>query len=233
MIYPSHVAIIPDWNRTWAKEKWFAKYVWHYEWFQRIIDLAKYAYVNTPIKVLSAWWLSTENFYNRENEELNYLYDLYKIVPDSLWKILEENKVNFKWIWKKDWLPDHLVDYLIEKQNYYSYNSDRYLVLAINYWGRDEIVRWVKKIISEWKWTELITEELISQYLDLWNLPEVELVIRTKWDLAKRLSWFMLWWIWYAQLYFTNVKCPEFTIDEFNKAISWFNNISWERNYGK
>ena len=216
MIYPKHIAIIPDWNRTWAKEKWLPQMLGHMEWFKRIVELSEYIFNQTWIEIFTIWWLSTENTKNRKPEELNYLYDLYKTIPDNLFKMLSDNQVNFKWIWSEENLPSHLIEYFRDQEKKFKYDTNKYLILAVNYWWRDEIIRGInnfKNDKSRDDKTKNISEEEFTKYLDFWNLPNIELVIRTKWDLAKRLSWFMLRWIWYAQLFFTDIKFPDFNID--------------------
>jgi undecaprenyl diphosphate synthase len=79
----------------------------------------------------------------------------------------------------------------------------------------------------------MITENDITQSLDLGNIPPIELIIRTKWDQAQRTSGFMSWWIGYAELYFTAKKCPEFDIQEYQKALIRFDEIASLRNYWK
>lgn len=236
MIYPKHIWFIPDWNRTWADKNGFPKFVWHLEWFNVLVEIWKYVFSNTDVKVFSAWWLSTENLKWRSPEELEYLFELYKKIPSDLYDFLNENKINFRWVWKRDWLPNTLVDFLDEKQKTISFWTDRTIVMAINYWWRDEIIRWINKLQEndDFKnWDLKIDENIFSKYLDFWDLPAIDLLIRTKWSMAKRLSWFMLWWVWYAELYFTEKLCPEFTSEDMDKALEWFNNIYWERNFWK
>ncbi len=228
--YPKHIALIPDWNRTRAKEKWFPKFIWHLEWFKRIIEIWKYIFTKTPIKVFTVWWLSTENLQNRSKEELEYLFELYKKIPTDLFDMLIENKVNFRVAWSRKWLPDHLLNFLDDKIKKISFNSDKYMFLSINYWWQDEILRWIKKL-SNSKLEP--TKENLEKYLDFWWVPNVQLIIRTKQKLAQRLSWFMLRWIWYAQLYFTEKYCPDFWIDEFKKALKWYNETAKTQNYWK
>lgn len=239
MIYPKHIAIIPDWNRTWAKERWLPKFVWHTVWFENVINITKYVFSQTPIKVLTVWWLSTENLVNRPQDELDYLFQIYKNWQNKLESFFLENKINFKWVGSEKGLPNGLVKFLREKEEKLRFkDSDRWSVVAINYWWRDEIVRWVNSLIHDIKrlgvkFFDEIDENNLSKYFDFGDLPQVELVIRTKWKMAKRLSWFMLWWIWYAELYFTDKYFPEFWVDDLNKAIKWFNDIYEYRNFWK
>jgi len=230
MNYPKHVALIPDGNRTWAKEKWFMSFVWHLEWFNKFIEIGKYIFEQTPIKVFTVWWLSTENLKNRSKEELEYLFELYKKVWTDMFDILEKNNVNFRVAWNISQLPQHLQDFLNEKTKKLSFNTDKYMFLAINYGWQDEILRAVNKLCEN---NEKATKENLEKYMDFWAATPVELVIRTKQQFAKRLSGFMLWWIGYAQLYFTDLFFPDFTIEEFKKALLWFSSTVKTQNYGK
>lgn len=139
--------------------------------------------------------------------------------------------MNFRVAGDKSKLPDYLVQFLNEKESEFKYpDSSKTFVLAINYGWQDEILRAVKKLEDS---GDEISQENLEKYMDFGWLPTVDLVIRTKQKLAKRLSWFMLWWIGYAQLYFTDLYCPDFTIEEFEKAITWWNDSLWSQNFGK
>jgi len=231
MNYPKHVAIIPDGNRTWAKAKWFEQFVWHLEWFNRTKEIATYIFEKTPIKVFTVWWLSTENLKNRSKKELEYLFELYKMIPKELFDTMKKNRVSFHTAWNMEQLPNHLTDFLKNKEKELTFtDTDKHLFLAINYWWQDEILRWIKKLFNN---NYKITKENFEKCLDFWWFPKVELVIRTKQKLAKRLSWFMLWWIWYAQLYFTDLHCPDFTVNEFQKALIWYDKTVKTQNYWK
>lgn len=231
MQYPKHVALIPDWNRTWAKEHWKMWIEGHLEWFQRCVELATYIFENTNINVFTVWWLSTENLKNRTQTELDYLFWLYKKITESLYEIFRKFRVNFRVAWDISKLPEYLVNFLEEKKKEYEFtDSKKTFVMAINYWGQDEILRAVKKLNNSW---DEINKENLEKYMDFGWLPTVDLVIRTKQKLAKRLSGFMLRRIGYAQLYFTDLYCPEFTVAEFEKAIERWNKSLESQNFGK
>ena len=228
--YPKHIAVIPDGNRTWAKEKWFEPFVGHLEGFNRIVELGKYIFEQTPIKVYTAWGLSTENLKNRSEQELNYLFELYKKIWNDMFDILKKNKVNFRVAWNINELPQHLQDFLNQKIKELSFDSDKYMFLALNYGWQDEILRAIKKTEQN---NEELSKENIEKNMDFGMVPPVELVIRTKQKLAQRLSWFMLWWIGYAQLYFTEKYFPAFNIDELEKALIWYSSTIKTQNYWK
>ena len=128
-------------------------------------------------------------------------------------------------------MPTHLVNFLEEKESEFKFlESSKIFVLAVNYGWQDEILRAMKKLNDSW---EKINKKNLEKYMDFWWLPTVDLVIRTKQKLAKRLSGFMLWRIWYAQLYFTDLYCPQFTVQEFEKAIEWWNDSLESQNFWK
>lgn len=231
MQYPKHVALIPDWNRTWAKERWKLWIEWHLEWLKRCEELATYIFENTDIDVFTVWWLSTENLKNRSQDELSYLFGLYKRTAEDMNNVFHNKHVNFRIVWDMTKLPDNLVKLLDEKVEEFTYpDSSKTFIMAINYWWQDEILRAVKKLSGS---GDEISKENLEKYMDFWWLPTVDLVIRTKQKLAKRLSWFMLWWIWYAQLYFTDLYCPDFTVEEFKKAIVRWNDSLGSQNFWK
>ena len=196
-----------------------------------MIKLAQYVYTQTDIEVFTLWGLSTENLTNRTAQELDYLFDLYRKITENLYELFRQEKVNFRVVGDLHWLPHDLVDFLEKKQDEFNYpESKKTFVLAVNYGGQDEILRAMKKLVAS---GDVISKENLEKYLDFWGLPPVELVIRTKQQLAKRLSGFMLWWIGYAQLYFTDLYCPDFTVKELQKALDWYEQSLESQNFGK
>ena len=231
MQYPKHIALIPDGNRTWAKEKGKDWIEWHFEGFQRAIEIAEYIFKETPIEVFTLRGLSTENLKNRSNAELSYLFELYKQVTETLYETMKLHQVNFRIAGDKSQLPSELISFLEEKQKKFRFpSSPKTLVLAINYGGQDEIIRAAQKLQKQ---NQEITKESLESTMDFWGLPTVDLVIRTKQKLAKRLSGFMLWRIAYAQLYFTDLYCPEFTVDELKKALKRYDQSLETQNFWK
>lgn len=172
--------------------------------------------------------LSTENLQQRSDTELYYLFDIYKKITEDLYELLHSHQINFRVAGDKSQLPSDLVTFLEEKEKKFRFKSKKTLVLAINYGGQDEILRAVKKLIAN---GEGISKENLENAMDFAGLPTVDLMIRTKQKLAKRLSGFMLWWIGYAQLYFTDLYCPEFTVTELEKAIEWWRGTLESQNF--
>lgn len=241
MIYPKHIAIIPDGNRTRAKKNWLSVFEWYIKSVDVALDHIRYIFDNTDIKVLSGRWMSTENLKNRPSEETDYLFQMYKICGDKIFEYMLNNKINFHWIGNTQWISQDFLDYLAKKQSELSFDTDRYMIFAVNYGGRDEIIRWMYKYISEnidsisqdINNLNNLTENNLWKYMDLGDIPQVEMVIRTKWDVSSRTSWFMSRWIWYAELYFTDKLYQELDTEEIAKSLVWFDKISQFRNYGK
>jgi len=233
MNFPKHVAIVPDGNRTRAKENGKDVAEAYMISYERAVELIIHTFTHTDVKVFTLRWLSTENAKKRPKEEFDFLMTMYKIVEEDLDGFMKEHKVNFKVIGDLYGITDDFREYLLAKQARNTYDSDRYFTFAINYGWRDEIIRGIHKLAEEKKDLTTITEDDISNALDLGNVPPIELVIRTKGDQAQRTSGFMSRWIGYAELYFTAKKCPEFDVEEYKKALQWFNDIADLRNYWK
>jgi len=167
MQYPKHVAIIPDGNRTRAKanDKTVAEaYMISYE---KAIELIIYTFTQTDVKVFTLRGLSTENGQKRPKEEFDFLMTMYKLVEEDLDELMKEHKVNFKVIGNLSGITDDFREYLLAKQARNTYDTDRHFVFAINYGGRDEIIRGIQKLAEEKKDLTLLTEEDISNSLDL------------------------------------------------------------------
>lgn len=158
---------------------------------------------------------------------------MYKIVEEDLDVFMAQHKINFKAIGDLNGITEDFKEYLLAKEKRNTYDTDRYFVFAINYGGRDEIVRGIQTLARQGKDLKNITEKEVSDSLDLGNIPPIELVIRTKGDQAQRTSGFMSRRIGYAELYFTAKKCPEFEVADLQKALERFNAMADMRNYGK
>jgi undecaprenyl diphosphate synthase len=139
------------------------------------------------------------------------------------------DNLKFETIWDISKLPKESQEILEKVKNDTKNNTWITLILALIYWWQDEIVRATKKIISAWINPESLNRKEFRKFLDLWAFPEVELIIRTGWDI--RHSWFLLYDSEYSEYYFTPKKWPEFDEKEFDKAIDFFN--SSKRNFGK
>lgn len=233
MKYPQHIAIVPDGNRTRAKENNKTAAEAYMISYEKATELIQYIFTQTEVKIFTLRGLSTENAQKRPKEEYDFLMNMYKIIEEDLDEFLAAHQVNFKVIGDIQGIPQDFREYLLQKQQRNTYNSDKYFIFAINYGGRDEIVRGIQNLAKTGIDMTTITEDNISNALDLWNIPPIELVIRTKGDQAQRTSGFMSWWIGYAELYFTAKKCPEFEVSDMQESLQRFDTMADARNYGK
>lgn len=222
-----HIWIIMDWNRRWAKERLLPTFAWHKAWATNIKNVLKEA-KKRQISHVTLWWLSDDNIKNRSEEELKYLFELLW----KIWDFYDDMKIDdcrFEYIWNTDLLPKELVKNLeILKERTSNFKSITF-TLAVWYGWKDEIIRWIKKFISSWWDTEKLNNENFREYLDISKLPLVDIIIRTGWD--KRTSWFLLYDSPYSELYFTDVKWPDFSWKDLDDVIDFLSKA--KRNFWK
>lgn len=219
---PTHVVIIPDGNRRWAKEKGWKGYVGHkrafnIERFIEIFDCAK----ENGVKFLSLWLFSTENW-TRPKHENEILFTLFKEKFPILLKECQKHDIRITHLGRKDRLPENVLS-ILQRMEEETKNNQFRLQLCLDYNGRDEIVRAIKKLPS----TDITEEEFLT-YLDTKDIPPPDLIIRTSGE--QRTSGIMAYQAAYAELYFTKTYFPDFTAEEFHHAILEFNNR--RRNFG-
>ncbi|MDD2238443.1 MAG: polyprenyl diphosphate synthase [Bacilli bacterium] len=217
LIVPTHVGIIMDGNRRWAKEQDKKPIEGHLAGANRIIELAKYIINQKKVKYLSVFAFSTENF-GRSEEEVNYLMGLIvKFFKERLNELKESNiKVIFSGRNKP--LPKNVQKVIADVTALTKNNTSGILNVCLNYGSRTEIIDAINKLIES---NKKVTEEEFSNYL-YHNLPDLDFVIRTSGE--HRLSNFMLWQASYAELYFPKVYFPDFDEKEFDLAILEYNN---------
>lgn len=219
---PTHLGIIMDGNRRWAKAKGKETIKGHLAGANRIISLAKYVF-KKGIKYLSIYAFSTENF-NRSEEEVNYLMNL--IVKFFNDRAQELNKENIKVVFsgRQKPLSDKILNVMDKVIDLTRNNTGGIINICLNYGSRLEIVDAVKNIIKD---KVEVNEENFQKYL-YQDLPNLDLIIRTSGE--QRLSNFMLWQASYAELYFPKTFFPDFDENELDKALDEYN--SRNRRFG-
>lgn len=222
-----HIAFIMDGNRRWATSRGLPKLMGHNEAAKSLKKIITACH-ERQLPFATFWALSTENLKERSQEELANLFSLFEKIVDEIQELKEKNiKINI--IGDLTKLPSATTKKLLEAQESTKDNNELTVNLAINYGGRDEITRAIKKIVSNKYNVEDIDEQLIENYLDTAGMPEPELIIRTGGNF--RLSGYLAWQGIYAELYFTPVQWPAFTPAELDKAIAWYRDQ--QRNRGK
>ena len=226
---PKHIAIIMDGNGRWAKARGEKRTMGHIagvETVRRITKTAK----NAGVKFLTLYTFSTENW-NRPAEEIEALMGLLlKNLEDE---IFMKNDVSFQVIGDLKRLPEAIQKKIQEMIERTSKNSSMCLVLALSYSSKSEIKNAVRQIAEEVKEGKLdandINEEVIGKHLYTSFMPDPELLIRTGGEI--RLSNYLLWQAAYSELYFCDTYWPDFSEDDFFKAIYDYQNR--ERRFGK
>lgn len=218
---PQHIAIIMDGNGRWAKEKNRPRTAGHYQGTENVRNIAIKAN-DMGVKVLTLYAFSTENW-KRPQEEVNYLMGLPAIFITKFLKELMEKGIKIATIGDLSAFPDSTRKVLEEAMEKTRDNKNMTLVFAMNYGGRKDIVDGINRYVDDYvsgRVREKMTEELFNRYLSTAEYPEIDLMIRTSLDY--RLSNFLLWQLSYTELYFTDTYWPDFTPEEFEKAINNF-----------
>ena len=222
---PKHIAIIMDGNRRWAKAQNREAIHGHKAGAKALINLCKAIKGNYNIQNLTAYAFSAENL-SRESQEIDHLFSLLDEYLDSDIKTLQKEQINVKIFGDFSIFKPQTQSKIEKIHNTHIQNCSYTLNIALNYGGRQELVNAFKNIVQN---AQEITPETISQNLYLPSIPDVDLLIRT--GGAQRLSNFLPWQTIYAELYFTTALWPNFTEEDFKKAIEFYN--SQQRNFGK
>lgn len=215
---PIHIGIIMDGNGRWAKLRNLPRTKGHREGLDVAKQIVKAA-SDLGIKFVTLYTFSTENW-KRTQEEVGYLMTLIKKHLSSEFNFYKENKIRIEHIGDITALPMDVQTEIENAKNDTKNFTGTTVLLAINYGGKDEIIRGIKKLSAQKKDFSSITEQDLSLALDTKNIPDVDLLIRTGGEL--RLSNFLLWQAAYAELIFTDTLWPDYTKEEFIKNIQTF-----------
>ncbi len=230
MNVPEHIAIILDGNGRWAKKRGMPRGYGHIkgcENLEKICDIVR----DMGVKYLTVYAFSTENW-KRSREEIDGLMKLFRSYLKRCKKSAKKNNMRVKIIGDPSaFAPD--IQESIRDLEEYSKDFDRiYFQIALNYGGRDELVRASRKLARAVKDGQIspegITEETLEQFLDTAGIPDPDLLIRTSGE--QRLSNYLLWQLAYTEFYFTDVPWPDFDKEELEKAIAKYNER--DRRYG-
>lgn len=233
---PKHVAIIPDGNRRWAKEKGLPTIEGHRRGFDQAFKITKKAR-DLDIKILTLWAFSTENW-KRSKQEVGYLMNIYSQMIDKYLQDALKDKVRIIHLGRKDRINKTLLRKISEAEAKTKSFNKYFLCIALDYGGQDEILRALKQVQilpagrqgSKTK-AQNLNEENFNNFLDTRDLPypNVDLVIRTSGE--ARTSGFMLWQTSYSEYIFYPKHFPDFTPQEFEKCIKEYQ--SRKRRFGK
>jgi undecaprenyl diphosphate synthase len=225
----NHLAIILDGNRTWARQKGLSDFQGHKAGFDNLLDIVPKV-KDKGIKYLSVFAFSTENW-NRSKLEVDYLMDIFRgfFKGKEIKKLMEENvRITMFGSIQNGKIPADLLNSIQEVEEKTKDNDGFYFNICFNYGSKTEIVEAIKKIpLDEIK---NLTPDSFSSYLYSYNIPDVDMVIRTSGQI--RLSNFLLWQSAYAEWRFIDTcwpafdeKCLDEAIEDFNKRTRKFGKV--------
>ena len=217
----NHVAIIMDGNRRWAKARGLDPAKGHEAGVKQAIEPIIEHLANKKIPYVTFWAWSSENW-KRDEEEIKGVFDVFRMGLNTLAIDLMKKGAKFRLLGDINRFPKDIAEKTVDLINKSRTNSTITTTFALNYGGRDEILRAVKKIVKAKLKPEEITEEVFGSYLDTAGIPDPDLIIRTGGE--KRLSGYLPWQSVYAELYFTPVLFPDFTPKELDKALEDYEN---------
>lgn len=230
MVIPDHVALILDGNGRWAKKRGLPRTMGHKEGCVTVEKTVEIA-ARMGIKYLTVYGFSTENW-KRSEDEVGALMQLFRYYMVRLLKIASANNVRVKMIGDRRRFAQDIIDGINRLEEGTKDNTGLTFVIAVNYGGRDEIVRAAQRIMADCRAgilsEEEMDEERFGSYLDTAHIPDPDLLIRTSGEL--RLSNYLLWQLAYTEIVVTDCLWPDFDEEELKKAILQYN--SRERRFG-
>jgi undecaprenyl diphosphate synthase len=224
---PKHIAIIMDGNRRWARKRGLPAIEGHRNGALALERITEHC-GKREIKILTVYAFSSENR-NRKKEELGGLMDLLRYFIRKKREKLNKLGASLRILGDLSFFPDDLQREINKTVSLLRDNSKIHLNIALNYGGREEIVRAVKRIVESGASPDEVTEDLVEKNLYTSGQPDPDLIIRAGGVI--RLSNFLLWQVSYSELYFTDVLWPDFNEQELDRALDDFSER--QRRFGR
>ncbi|MFL2803151.1 MAG: isoprenyl transferase [Paracoccaceae bacterium] len=217
-----HVGIIMDGNGRWATEKGLPRSLGHRKGASKVSEIIK-SCPDLNIDTLTLYAFSTENW-SRAAHEVESLMRLFRGYMQSKFLQIINNNIKVKFLGDSTDLPKEILFQMKKLEKQSSENNGFFLNIALNYGGRNEILRATKNLIEDVTSLKIskdqVNEDLFNNYLDTMGQPDPDLIIRTAGE--KRLSNFLLWQSTYSELYFTDEMWPDFTPNSLKKALDCY-----------
>lgn len=210
------MAIIPDGNRRWAKTKGLLPWNGHERAMDNFTTLTEWCRNDPRIDVLTIWGFSTENW-KRSEEEVTKLMDLFESYLQKERSTFIERGTRFVHSGRTDRIPESLRTLIAEVAEETKDCTEFTMHLAVDYGGKDEIIRAIKKLGD----LAQVTEDSLRAHLDHPELPDIDLIIRTSGE--QRTSNFFLWQSAYAEWIFVQKHFPELSTNDLEMALKEFN----------
>jgi undecaprenyl diphosphate synthase len=229
----SHVGIIMDGNRRWAKTNGLSPHQGHDEGAKTFANVCEWC-IRDGIKYLTVYAFSTENW-KRSQVEVAHIFGLLdKFFTAEISRCVEKS-IRIRVIGERTRFDKKTLSVIEKTETETAQCNELNVQIALSYGGRDEITRAVKKLAEDVAQNKIkikdITEDAFEAYLDTAGIPDIDLVIRTGGAENRRLSNFLPWQTVYSELFFSDLLWPEFSQEEFNNALSYY--VSIPRKQGK
>jgi len=216
---PRHIAIIMDGNGRWAKSRYLPRTAGHHAGVSSVRKVIEYC-GSAGVEVLTLFAFSSENW-RRPQQEVSVLMSLFLSTLQKEAERLHQQNVRLRVIGDRSAFALALQQQIAAVESMTSANTGLTLVIAANYGGRWEITQAVRRVLRQVADglldPEAVTTETLGASLDLADLPEPDLFIRTGGE--KRISNFLLWQLAYTELYFTDTLWPDFDESALEQAI--------------
>jgi undecaprenyl diphosphate synthase len=210
-----HLAIIPDGNRRWAKKKLLLPWKGHERAIENFRTLTEWCQNHPQVGVLTVWCFSTENW-KRDEEEVRRLMEMLEgYLRDEAVTFMERG-TRFVHSGRRDRIPQSLASLIVETEEKTKDCHQFTLHLAVDYGGKDEVVRALQRIPR----TATITDDVIRAHCDHPELPDIDLILRSSGE--QRTSNFFLWQSTYAEWIFSPKHFPEIGTDDLQSALEEF-----------
>ncbi len=232
---PQHIAIILDGNGRWAKQRRMPRGYGHIIGCQNLEHMCN-VIKDRGVKYLTVYAFSTENW-KRSRDEVEGLLKLFRQYLKRCMRSAKKNKMRVKIIGDPSAFPQDIQDSIRLLEDCSKDYDQMFFQIAMNYGGRDEILRGVTRMLEDAREGKMpeegfehgkLTEELFESYLDTAGIPDPDLLIRTSGE--QRLSNYLLWQLAYTEFCFVDVPWPDFHEEELEYAIAQYN--SRDRRYG-
>lgn len=210
-----HLAIIPDGNRRWAKSRMFKPWKGHETAIENFRSITEWCRNDPRVGILTVWCFSTENW-KRDPEEIDHLMKIYEDYLQKERETFVENKTRFTHTGRLDRIPSSLATLIKEVEEETKDQTGFTLNLAVDYGGKDELIRAIQKLDDP----KIVTEDSFRKLLDRPELPDIDLVLRTSGE--QRTSNFFLWESTYTEWVFLDKLFPDLTSDDVEKAVTDF-----------
>jgi undecaprenyl diphosphate synthase len=226
-LVPTHVGLVLDGNRRWAREQGLSVVQGHRQGYKNLKTVAKAA-IKHGVRYVSAYVFSTENW-QRDQQEVRDIMNILRWVLKHEVKEFHKENIRLRVIGSKAKLGAALLTAIHDAEKLTESNTRGTILLCLDYSGQQEIVDAVKQIAASGVAAEDISSAMIAQHLYAPDVPAPDLIIRTSGE--QRLSNFMLWESAYSELIFEKKYWPDFTEQDLVLALSKYAGL--QRRFGK